>query len=331
MKKAAIILEKGNHEKIYPKSVRHIMSAVCDLVAEGTPGQLYDLRDQLTEVEILFTGWGAPLLSEENLSLFPSLKIVLYGAGSLKSLMTDYFWSRNIPICSAWTANAVPVAEFSLAQIILSLKQVAGIPESMREARKKVFPEHFDQGGAYGTTVSLISLGVIGRKVAEFLKLLDVNVLAYDPFCSPEIASQLGVELVSLEEAFSRSRVVSLHTPWLKETEGMVNKKLFSSMPSGSTFINTARGAVVNEQDLISVLEQRPDITALLDVTYPEPPKPDSPLYTLPNVFLTPHIAGSMYGECGRMGEYMVDECRRWISGEKLKYQVSKNAFQKMA
>lgn len=307
------------------------MSAVCDLVAEGTPGQLYDLRDQLTEVEILFTGWGAPLLSEENLSLFPSLKIVLYGAGSLKSLMTDYFWSRNIPICSAWTANAVPVAEFSLAQIILSLKQVAGIPESMREARKKVFPEHFDQGGAYGTTVSLISLGVIGRKVAEFLKLLDVNVLAYDPFCSPEIASQLGVELVSLEEAFSRSRVVSLHTPWLKETEGMVNKKLFSSMPSGSTFINTARGAVVNEQDLISVLEQRPDITALLDVTYPEPPKPDSPLYTLPNVFLTPHIAGSMYGECGRMGEYMVDECRRWISGEKLKYQVSKNAFQKMA
>ncbi|MDF3129575.1 hydroxyacid dehydrogenase [Kiritimatiellaeota bacterium B1221] len=331
MKKAAIILAEGNQQKIYPASVRHKMSAVCEVVAEGTPQDLVRLRDTLKDVEILFSGWGPPRMDEETLDFFPRLKLVLYGAGSLKSMMCDYFWTRDIPVCSAWIANAVPVAEFTFAQIILSLKQVQQLPGLMREAKAKATPPHFENGGAYGTTVSLISLGVIGRKVARLLQNLDVEVLAYDPFCSQEAATELGVKLVSLEEAFSQARVVSLHTPWLKETEGMITGDLLASIPPGGTFINTARGAVVNEAEMIRVLEKRPDLSALLDVTYPEPPVKDSPFYTLPNVFLTPHIAGSIFGECGRMGEYMVDECRRWISGEKLIYQVSKSAFEKMA
>ncbi len=331
MKKAAIILGAGNQDKIYPASVRHKMSSVCDVVAEGTPDDLPKLKESLGEVEILFSGWGCPRMDEETLSFFPKLKLVLYGAGSLKSMMRDHFWTRDIPVCSAWMANAVPVAEFTFAQIILSLKQVPQLPGMMREAKGKATPAHFEKGGAYGTTVSLISLGVIGRKVAKLLQSLDVEVLAYDPFCSQDAATELGVKLVSLEEAFSRARVVSLHTPWLKETEGMITGKLLASIPPGGSFINTARGAVVNEAEMITVLEKRPDLSALLDVTHPEPPVQDSPFYTLPNVFLTPHIAGSIFGECGRMGEYMVDECRRWISGEKLIYQVSKSAFEKMA
>jgi phosphoglycerate dehydrogenase-like enzyme len=111
----------------------------------------------------------------------------------------------------------------------------------------------------------------------------------------------------------------------------MITGDLLDRIPPGGTFINTARGAVVNEPEMIRVLQKRADLTAVLDVTYPEPPEPDSPLYDLPNVFLTPHIAGSINGECGRMGEYAVDECRRWIAGEPLKYQVSKAAFEKMA
>ncbi|WFB37235.1 hydroxyacid dehydrogenase [Kiritimatiellota bacterium B12222] len=331
MKKAALILGNGNHDKIYPPAVREKMSKVCQIVAEGCPEDLPHLKEDLSEVEILFSGWGAPQLNEETLALFPQLKIVLYGAGSLKYVVTDYFWSTSLPICSAWMANAVPVAEFTFAQIILALKQVPLLSNFMKDAQQKVYPPHFEAGGAYGTTVSLISLGVIGRKVAEFLKLLDVQVLAYDPFCPPEVAKELGVELVSLETAFSQARVVSLHTPWLKETEGMVNGKLIASIPQGGTLINTSRGAVINETEMIEVLQKRPDLTALLDVTYPEPPVKDSPLYTLPHVFLTPHIAGSIHGECGRMGEYMVDECQRWISGQALKYNISKDAFEKMA
>jgi phosphoglycerate dehydrogenase-like enzyme len=307
------------------------MSSVCDLVAEGVPADIPEMKEALAEVEILFSGWGAPRMDEETLAYFPKLKVILYGAGSLKSTVTDHFWTRDIPICSAWMANAVPVAEFTFAQIILALKQYMTMPGLMRNAETSKRPLYFEQGGAYGTTVSLISLGVIGKKVAKFLQLLDVEVLAYDPFCSPEAAAELGVKLVSLEEAFARGRVVSLHTPWLKETEGMVTGKLLASIPLGGTFINTARGAVVNETELIETLQSRPDLSALLDVTRPEPPVKGSPFYTLPNVFLTPHIAGSMFGECGRMGEYMVDECRRWVAGEKLHYQISKSACEKMA
>jgi phosphoglycerate dehydrogenase-like enzyme len=95
-------------------------------------------------------------------------------------------------------------------------------------------------------------------------------------------------------------------------------------MKPGSTFINTARGAVVDEPALIEVFSRRPDLFAVLDVTYPEPPLPGSPLYTLPNIILTPHIAGSLHHECRRMGHYMVEELKRYLSGEPLLWSLTK-------
>jgi phosphoglycerate dehydrogenase-like enzyme len=96
-------------------------------------------------------------------------------------------------------------------------------------------------------------------------------------------------------------------------------------MKPGASFINTARGAVVNEADLIAVLREREDLFAVLDVTYPEPPAPDSPLFDLPNVLLTPHIAGSLNNECRRMGRTMVEELGRWLRGEPLRYRVGQD------
>ncbi|MDA3874968.1 MAG: NAD(P)-dependent oxidoreductase, partial [Kiritimatiellae bacterium] len=213
MKKAALILPPNNYDQIYVPGVRAALGEVCDVVVERVPpSEIPQLADVLADVQILLTGWGAPKLDEKTLAFFPKLELVLYGAGSLKGCVTDDFWERDIPICSSWVANAVPVAEFSFAQIILGMKQILRMPDLMRKARKKAFPDHFEVSGAYGTTVSLISLGQIGRMVAEHLKSLDVKVLAYDPYCTPEAAAEWGVELVSLEDAFSRAQVVSLHT-----------------------------------------------------------------------------------------------------------------------
>lgn len=331
MNKAGIVLGKGNRERIYPPSIYERLTRHCEVLVEGTTDELDQLLPRMQNIEVLFTGWGAPRLTGEVLEALPHLELVLYGAGSLKSTVTDAFWQRNIPISSAWVANAIPVAEFAFAQIILGLKQVHRMPSLMREARGKALPDHFERGGAFHTTVSLISLGQIGRFVAKLLRNLDVEVLAYDPFIEPEEAQRLGVTLVSLEEAFSRARVVSLHTPWLPETENMITGDLLRTLPPGGMFLNTARGAVVNEAEMIQVLQERPDLSAVLDVTYPEPPEADSPLYTLENVFLTPHIAGSVAGECGRMGQFMVDELRRFQKGEPLKFQITKSAFQRMA
>ena len=185
--------------------------------------------------------------------------------------------------------------------------------------------------GGYGTTVGLISLGMIGSMVAERLKKFDVNVVAYDPFASQEKADNLGVKLVELDELFKVSDVVSLHAPNIPATQKMIKPEHFKLMKQNSTFINTARGAVVDEEGMLDVLEERTDVYAVLDVTYPEPPAENSRIYTLNNVILTPHIAGSMSNECKRMGEYAVNECRKYLAGEELTWNVSKEQAAIMA
>ncbi|MBN2851354.1 MAG: hydroxyacid dehydrogenase [Clostridia bacterium] len=276
----------------------------------------------LKDIEVIFSSWGAPKMDSAFLSLVPDLKAFFYGAGSIKHIVTDDFWKKDIIISSAWAANAIPVAEFTFAQIILSLKNMW---KYNRTNRRIVC------AGAYHSKVGIISLGMIGKLVAEKLKALDVSVFAYDPFISSETALSLNVTLVSLEEIFEICDVVSLHTPWLKETENMIRKEHFSLMKPNATFINTARGAVINENDLIDVLLKREDLTALLDVTHPEPPKETSPLFTMPNVFLTPHIAGSMDSECMRMGHFMVLEMKRWLNNEPLQYALTEQSAKRLA
>jgi phosphoglycerate dehydrogenase-like enzyme len=167
--------------------------------------------------------------------------------------------------------------------------------------------------------------------VRERLRPFDLRVIAYDPFLSAAEAQSLGVEKVALDELFQRSDVVSLHTPWLKETEGMIRGEHFRAMRPGTTFINTARGAIVDEPGLIAALGERPDLTAVLDVTWPEPPVAGSPLYSLPNVILTPHIAGSQGNECRRMGRCMLEEYERWSRGEPVRWQISREKAKLLA
>lgn len=277
---------------------------------------------ELAETEVLFSGWGAPQLDAAFLAAAPKLRAVFYGAGSIRAMVTDAFWERGIAVTSAYAMNAIPVAEFTLGAIFLSLKHVWHYALQTKQLGR--FPERTAIPGAYGTTVGLISLGTIGRLVREKLRPFDVQVIAYDPYLTPAAAEEFDVEAVGLDELFARADVVSLHTPWLRETEGLVTGRHFERMRPGATFINTARGAVVREDEMIAVLRRRPEIYAVLDVTYPEPPAPGSPLYTLPNVVLTPHIAGSVNGECRRMGQCMIEELDRWLAGEPLRYGIDR-------
>ncbi len=233
------------------------------------------------------------------------------------------FGPSKIPITSAYAANAVPVAEYTLSQILFCLKR--GWQHALAIKRAHSYgepPQHLPVPGAYGSTVGIVSLGMIGRMVCRHLQRFDLHVLAYDPFATAQDAAELQVELCSLEDLFRRADLVSLHTPLLPETIGLITGEHLASMKPGACLINTARGAIVREAEMIEVLAQRPDLFALLDVTYPEPPQPGSLLYTLDNVVLTPHIAGSLDGECRRMGRIVVDELRRFVAGEPLQWSV---------
>ncbi|SDE11650.1 Phosphoglycerate dehydrogenase [Paenibacillus sp. UNCCL117] len=283
----------------------------------------------LSEAEVIFSGWGCPLLDEKLLQYAPKLQAVFYGSGSVKGFVTDAFWEKNITLSSAYAANGLSVAEYTLSQILFSLKRgwsfVNYVKRNHKHLRKR------DAHGVYGSTIGIISLGMIGRMVCEFLKHFDVRVIAYDPYVSQEDASKLQVELCSLEQIFQLGDVVSLHAPNLKETEGLITGSHFASMKHNATFINTARGHVVREHEMIEVLQQRQDIFALLDVTYPEPPVEGSPLYHLDNVILTPHIAGAMNRECQRMGKYMLDELLRYLNGEELHWGITREKVVNMA
>ena len=182
--------------------------------------------------------------------------------------------------------------------------------------------------GMFDTTVGIISLGMIGRKVCELLRNFHVNVIAYDPFVPDDVFAALNVTRVELDDLFQNSDVVSLHAPNLESTKGMITGDHFRLMKQHSTFINTARGAVICQDEMIEALRDRSDISAHLDVVTADP---DNHLINLPNVYLTPHIAGSQGNECWRMADYMIEEFNAWRDDQPTRFEVTKAMLETMA
>ena len=285
------------------------------------------------DADYIFSTWGMPVFSEAEIDdLFPVLKAVFYGAGSVQKFARP-FLNKGIAVFSAWAANAVPVAEYTVSQIILANKGYFQTCAGYRgpENRKEMQELFHQYPGNYGCGVGIVGAGMIGRMVMERLRQFRLDVLVYDPYFPAERAKELGATPASLEEIFSTCQTISNHVANIPQTVGMYNYDLFSRMKPYATFINTGRGAQVVEADLARALEEVPTRTAVLDVTYPEPPRPDCPLLGLPNVFFTPHIAGSAGDEVCRMGEFMVEEFRRYTSGMETRYQVTLKMLETMA
>jgi phosphoglycerate dehydrogenase-like enzyme len=276
---------------------------------------------QRATVEVIVTSWGMPALTPEFLQLYPRLRAVFCGAGSARGFVTEASWRHGVRIITAAEANGLPVAEFAFAQTILGLKR-AWLQATAVRAEKRFVRTGPTPTGTFGSTVGLLALGHIGRLMARRLQTIDVKVLAYDPYVSPEDARALGVTLTTLEDLFARSDVVSCHLPLIPETERMLRGAHFRSLRPGAVFINTARGEVVAEKELIEVLRERPDVLAVIDVTDPEPPRGDSPLFEMPNVFLTPHIAGSLGPECRRLGASIATDVELYVRGRPITNEV---------
>lgn len=328
--KGIFILHSEAFEQIYGPEEQAAIAELIEMVAPPqTAEEIQAHPELLQDVEVILSGWGAPLMDEAFLNAAPHLRAIFYGAGSIRGFATDAIWERNILITSAQQANAYPTATYTLAAILFSLKHGWTLASQARLERRLSGREQVP--GVYGARIGIIALGMVGRQVRELLRPFDVQVIAYDPYVSPEEAAALDISLCSLETLFREAQVVSLHAPLLPETLGMVRGRHLASMTYGSTFINTARGGLVNHEELIEVLERRKDLHALLDVTDPEPPEAGSPLYRLPNVTLTPHIAGSLGSERRRLGQVMLAELQRYLAGEPLRHAISREQVQRMA
>jgi phosphoglycerate dehydrogenase-like enzyme len=319
---AVYILNRDAYDLVYGAEERRRIAELVDVLgAPQTSRSIWEHRDLLETADVLITGWGGPRLDEAFLDAAPRLKLVLFGAGSVSPLMTEAAWKRGIVVTSAYAANAIPVAEYTLSMILFSLKHGWQLSRATRQLRD--FPGRDGAPGCFGSTVGLVSLGIIARTLLKLLKQTDMNVIAYDPFVTAADAAALGVELKTLPELFRLADVVSIHTPHLSETEGMIGGSHILSMKQGATLINTARGAVIRQDEMLQAAARRPDLQFVLDVVTKEPPEADSPFYTLPNVVLTPHIAGSVGRECHRMAQFMIEELERYRAGKPLQWLVT--------
>lgn len=316
------------HRVLSPR-LRVLIAAQSVLVPEVvTPENFAVLAPQLRDVEVIFATWGMWELTPDQLAALPNLKAVFYAAGTVKYFARPLL-ERGIVVTSSWQANAVPVAEFTLAQILLANK---GYWRNVVEYRKREDYGAFRGCGNMGARVSLLGAGQIGRRVIELLRPFQLEVAVYDPFLTVKSAEQLGVEKIdSLAHAFERGQVVSNHLAAVPETFRLIRGAHLDLMPRHATFINTGRGSTVCHDELLEVLSKRSDLMALLDVTDPEPLPSSHPLRTLPNAYISSHIAGSIGDEVERMGQVAVEEFQRWTHGDTLLYAVRLEMLDRMA
>ncbi|KUL23031.1 hydroxyacid dehydrogenase [Streptomyces regalis] len=268
----------------------------------------------LAEAEVLITGWGCPHLDADALAAAPRLRAVLHAAGSVRSLVGDALWKQGITVSSAVTANALPVAEYTLAMILLAGKDTFIHRERFRTTHAYPPPAETARTGNVGRRIGVIGASRVGRRLLELLQPFDFTVLLHDPYVSPAEAAELGAELLSLEDLLRHSDIVSLHAPDIPETYRMLDGDRLALIRDGGVLINTSRGALVDPDALTDELVSG-RLHAILDVTEPEPLPAGSPLYHLPNVLLTPHIAGSLGNELERLGRIVVEELERLVAG----------------
>ena len=288
-------------------------------------------KDFLKDCKVAFATWGMPKFTEADIKKYlPNLKILFYAAGTVQYFAKP-FLNCGIKVLSAFAANAIPVAEYTFSQISLASKGYFRSAKLYKKAPLVSLAFANKSTGNYKAKVGLVGLGTIGSMVAEKLKNLEVEVFAYDPFASEEKAKDLHVQLVSLEEIFTECDVISNHLANKKCLNNIFNKTLFQRMKPHSVFINTGRGAQINEHQLANHLLLHPSITFLGDVLKEEFFPYASPLFWCPNAILTPHIAGSIGHEPQRMAYYMIRELEYYLKKEPLHYEVTEDMLKTMA
>lgn len=309
------------------------LSAACTVPVPEPVPTFDDPRaaEHLARTEILITSWGCPPLDAATLDRMPALRGVFHAAGTVKAHVTPECFARGIRVTSAAAANAIPVAEYTVATILLANKRAFRIQRQYRKNRKFELWHQIAPGlGNVDKTVGIVGASRVGRLVLARLRELGFHLLLHDPYVSAEQAAELGAEPCALDELLRRSHVVSLHAPALPETYHMIDARRLTLLRDGALFVNTARGALVDTTALTRELESG-RIDAVIDTTDPEILPADSPLYDLDNVFLTPHIAGSLGAETRRMLDAALGEAERFVRGDPLHEEVQAKDWERIA
>lgn len=313
-------------EQLFDASQRRRLEAILDVDLAHPVQSLDEVPPgELAAVEVLITGWGVPLIGVAELDRMPSLGAVVHSGGTVKEFLAPEAWDRDIVVTTAALANSYPVAEYTLAMILLAGKGVIDIGLAYRDG-PSIYGVTPPDIGNYRRTIGILGASRVGRRVLDLLRPFDFEVLVHDPLVASDDPILDRAELVGLDDLFRRSTIVSVHAPLLPETVGMVGRRQLGLLPPGSTVINTARAPVVDQVALAEAVELQ-GLRAILDVTDPEPLGVDHPLRQLPGVVITPHVAGALGNELGRLGECAVHEVEHLAAGREPEHRLAKDAL----
>ncbi|PSL52734.1 phosphoglycerate dehydrogenase-like enzyme [Saccharothrix carnea] len=278
----------------------------------------------LARADVLITGWGSPRVDADVLAAAPGLGAIVHAAGTVKATVHPVVFERGVIVSSAAEVNAVPVADYTLAMLVLGTKRAFGRARRYATAAEGDPRDWLtgDGTGLHDCAVGVVGASRIGRLVLRRLQSFDVEVLLHDPHVTRAEAAHLGAESVGMDELCRRSDVVTVHAPALPETRHLLDARRLDLLPDGALVINTARGSLIDTEALTRACATG-RISAILDVTEPEPLPPGHPLFALPNVLITPHLAGAQGRELRRIGEFAVAEVGRFVQGRPLLGRVA--------
>ncbi|GAA5093782.1 hydroxyacid dehydrogenase [Microbacterium yannicii] len=318
--RAALLMDPALVPFVFGERERARLGEILEIDTTVAATSLASVPDP-SGVNLLIAGWGAKI-GPGDLDALPGVRGIVHWSGGNGVLDADAA-ARGIRISTAKAANAIPVAEFTLAMITLAAKDAFWASRRYTSEQRFVDREaELPDTGLYGTTVGIVGASTIGRLVMQRLRDTDVRVLLYDPYATTADAEAFGAEFVDdLGALAARTDLLSIHAPEMPSTIGMVSSDVLAALPDGATVINTARGALVDQDALVAEL-QRGRLRAILDVTEPDPLPAGHPLYELPNAFLTPHLAGSMGNELRRLGEVALAEIECFVAGEPFAHPV---------
>ncbi|MBN2088302.1 hydroxyacid dehydrogenase [candidate division KSB1 bacterium] len=272
-------------------------------------------RELLLEAEILITGWGTPKLPIELLSQ-GQLKFICNVTGSIRHCISKDFLEKGFVVTNWGSAISKNLAEATLMLMLACLRRLNFV-------RKNLEAGYWDQNthkpqSLCRQRVGLLGFGQIAQELVRFLLPFNTTIQAYDPYVKDDTFQLLGVQRVkNLKSLFSDNTIISLHASMIPELDGVVNKELLSLMPDNGVLINTARGGLVNETDLLEEFKKG-RLWCGLDVFASEPLPPDSPFRFLPRCIITPHTGGPTPDCYQDMGAYAVQNIRRYVKGEPL-------------
>jgi len=322
----AITIGKNHYPRMFNERAWQALSTFADIIHHPgpEPATKEELIALLPPADACITSWGVARLDEDVMTAAPRLRAMAHMGGSVKRFVSDALWERGVHVTSAGKILAVDVAETTLGLMIVGMKRVWPLAQHVREGGWRE-SDWWPARELVHKQVGIIGASNVGRHLIKLLQSFDVTILLYDPFVSAQEAEQLGVIKLELEELLPRADIVTIHAPLKPDTTHLLNAQRLALMKDNALLINTARGGLIDETALIAEL-QKGRFFAFLDVTDPEPPAANSPLRSLHNVVVTPHLAGCIE-DCSRMGELAVEELRRFFAGEAPIYRITPDMF----